>query len=606
MARPGLAGAGVAGAAGLGARGLAAAGGAYGVARITASSIKDYADLDRRMRRVGLTAEATGGQVAAATGEVKRLAFDTAMPLDDVVKGLEALVAQGRSLPQSMSFLPAVTRTAQAAGAEVEDIAKSADAVSTHLKIGAQDMQSAFDVLVAGGKAGQFELKDLARYLPSLAPAAKAVGLEGLKGLTALTAMLQILRKGSGTSEEAAASMNNILQKMTSEETQKKFKKMGVNLEEALEKGKKEGKNLLEVFEDATWKAIGGDLAKIPKVISDMEFARGMRAILSMRGEWQKMAQTITANAPGSTMKDFAQVADDAAARIQRLSQSWSNFKTSFGAAIAPGVIPALERIQQKLDEIRNPTTASPGDKRAAGRQAFIEEAVRNSPLFDKDGAPIRKSGPPGKTAEFFRWAMDPKTWGYGTPGNRDKDLADARWNGTKAAIHARVRQEEEALARPGQISGQITTLEGQRGSGPYLKRAMTERELPRLRQALAEAKQKAAEIRTLRERASAEYAEMKRRVVSGAFGIDGPQGATGTSVGGSGMFRLRPRRGRGGRQRPAPCRTCCAHAAAGRHVTDRSGQAEIYGSRRRAGEAGQAARRQAGLGADRPRPQPR
>jgi Ca2+-binding RTX toxin-like protein len=45
--------------------------------------------------------------------------------------------------------------------------------------------------------------------------------------------MLQVLRKGSGTAEEAAASTNNILQKMGSEETTKRFKEMGVDLEGA-------------------------------------------------------------------------------------------------------------------------------------------------------------------------------------------------------------------------------------------------------------------------------------------------------------------------------------------------------------------------------------
>ncbi len=68
-----------------------------------------------------------------------------------------------------MSFLPAVVQTAQAAGAETSDIAASADALATSFKIAGSEMQGAFDILVAGGNAGKFELKDLARYLPSIA-----------------------------------------------------------------------------------------------------------------------------------------------------------------------------------------------------------------------------------------------------------------------------------------------------------------------------------------------------------------------------------------------------------------------------------------------------
>ncbi len=102
-------------------------------------------------------------------------------------------------------------------------------------------MQLAFDALVAGGKAGQFELKDMARYLPSLAPAAKALGLEGQRGLESLVAMLQVIRKGSGTSEEAASSMQNILQKMQSEETTKRFKKMASTLRRRSQRAEKKG-----------------------------------------------------------------------------------------------------------------------------------------------------------------------------------------------------------------------------------------------------------------------------------------------------------------------------------------------------------------------------
>lgn len=527
--------------AGIGARGLALAGGAYGVARTVTSSISSFADLDRRMRRVGLTADATGAQVASATQEVKSLAMSTATPLDDVVKGLEALVAQGRSLPESMAFLPAVTRTAQAAGAEVEDIAKSADAVASHLKISAENMQSAFDVLVAGGKAGQFELKDMARYLPSLAPAAKALGLEGQKGLESLVAMLQIIRKGSGTSEEAASSMQNILQKIQSEETQKKFKKMGVDLEAAFKKGKKEGRNLLEVFEEAAWTAIKGDLANIPKIISDMEFARGVRAILSMRGEWQKMAEEIRRTAAGSTMRDFNEVAQDAKARIERLTQAWGNFKTSLGATVAPAIIPALEKVQQKLDELRKESDrSSASERRKAGRDAFMEEAGRGT-LVDENGQYIGPRSSAGSGSSWLGRLLNPETYGAGKPGQRGADLDKARWRGVQAAIAARITAENDALAAPGRIEEFIRRQEGLRdasrsranglsGMAGVTAReqvAKAEAEIARLQGELAAAREKAAAVEARRAAAPGEIAALRSKQLSGAFGISGPSAGT-------------------------------------------------------------------------------
>lgn len=367
---------------------------AYGTTR----AVRNFAELERRMTRVGITADASREEMEQFTGEARRMAGDLAMPLDQIVAGADALAAQGRSLQEIRALLPSVAKTAQAAGAEVDDIARSADAVGTHLKIGADEMQKAFDIMAEGGKAGQFELKDMARYLPSLAPAAKAIGMEGTKGLSELVAMLQIVRKGTGSAEEAAASMNNILQKMWSEETRKRFAKMGVDLEKALRKGQREGRNLIEVFEDATWKAIKGDLSQLPKVINDQEFARGVRALLSMRGEWQRLAGAI-GEASGTVERDLNRVLGDSQAKFDQLSNAWDRFVTSVGAgavnmgvgSLLHGLAEGIERVSEGLDRaeglLKKYRRLSEIDDEASGRSAetrkWIQEATKKGAAID-------------------------------------------------------------------------------------------------------------------------------------------------------------------------------------------------------------------------------
>jgi phage tail tape measure protein, TP901 family, core region len=322
----------------------------YGLSRAIGDTIGKTADLDRRMTRLRVTAGASAAEMGAATAALQTLAVETALPLDKVASGLEVLVAQGRSLSDSMSMIGAIARTAQASGSEVEDIAKTADSVGTNFKIAGADMQKAFDIMVEGGKAGQFELKDMARYLPSLAPAAAAVGLKGAEGLEQLVAMLQVVRKGTGTTEEAASSMNNIFQKMESEETAKRFGKFGVDLRKEMKEARKNGRNLLEVFEELTAKALKGDLSKLPQLFSDMEFARGMRAILSFRGEWQRLQKEIRSNAPGSVLRDFNTVAQGARAEIDRLGEAWDAFQIRLGKKIEPAVVGVLRSIREQID----------------------------------------------------------------------------------------------------------------------------------------------------------------------------------------------------------------------------------------------------------------
>lgn len=315
---------------------LAAVMGVYGAARFVNNANREFAQNERAMTRIAVTADASAEAQKASWSELQKLAFDTAQPVDKVREGLESLVAAGRSLPEAMAFLPSVARTAQASGATTADIAKSADAVGSAFKIAGADMQSAFDIMATGGKLGQFELKDMARYLPSLAPAAAAIGMEGKKGLTELVAMLQVLRKGSGTAEEAAGSMNNILQKMSSEETAKKYKKLGVDLEGMFKKGKATGQDMVSVFMEATQLATKGDLGKLPKLIGDMEFARGVRALMMFRSEFEKMKQTIDATSTGAVAADLKRVMADSQTTTDRLKGAYDRLSDTLGSRLAP------------------------------------------------------------------------------------------------------------------------------------------------------------------------------------------------------------------------------------------------------------------------------
>lgn len=349
--------------------GLKGAIGGYFTARAAMDSVKRFAEAERAITRIGVTADATKEEVAGVGETAFKVAQEVAMPYEKVVQGLDVLVAQGRSLKDAMGFLPSVARTASAAGAEVEDIARTADSVGSNFKIAGDQMQRAFDIMAAGGKAGQFELKDMARYLPSLGPAAAAAGFTGEQGLRDLVSMLQIMRKGSGTSEEAAASMQNVLQKMMSEETAKRFKKFGVDLPKAMDEARKEGRNLVEVFEELTNTALKGDLSKIPQLINDMEFARGIRALASYRGEWQKLSGTISKTAAGSVQADLGKVTDNLQARLDRLANTYQKRMRQIGGALSDIITP----IDKKIDEI------------AAGKNETFNQVEKSAQRYNAD-----------------------------------------------------------------------------------------------------------------------------------------------------------------------------------------------------------------------------
>lgn len=345
---------------------------------IAAKAYTNFADLERRVNRIVVNADRGAGAIDPTIRRLQDVAAQTRTGFDDVVGGLEALIASGRSLDESLAFLPAVALTAQASGAAMNDVALTADSMSGSLKISADDMQRAFDILVAGGKAGKFELKDMAQYLPSLLPAMAAMGYKGTDGLRKVVAMLQVMRNQAGSSSEAATYLGNVLNKVYSEETAKKFKDMGVDLPKALEKAKKEGRDVLDVFLDMTAIATKGDLSKLPKLFTDAEFQKGMRALITQRPEFEALVKSF-ASVDGTALKDFNQIAADSASKIQDLSNLWGQFITKVGSGVASVANPVLQDLIETIDdaEARSRAVKDLDPEQRAWQRADFEKEYR-------------------------------------------------------------------------------------------------------------------------------------------------------------------------------------------------------------------------------------
>jgi TP901 family phage tail tape measure protein len=457
------------------------------VAGAAKRALTDFAEVDRRITRIGITADASAAAVGNIRSKIVEIGQETATPLDAVTGGLEDLVSQGKSLEDALAFLPAVARTAQASGAEVKDIAATSGALADSLDIVATRMQAAFDVLVAGGKAGKFELKDMSQYLPSLAPAAAAVGMKGEAGLKRLVAMLQIVRNQTGDASSAATNLQNVFQKMESDETAKKFEKFGVDLRKEMAKARKEGKDLSEVFLDLSERALKGDLSKIPQLFGDMQVSAGVRALLSQRDALRKL-QAALDGVDGTTIGDLAKVTGDAQSSLDRLSNSWNQFVVSTGKTVAGlGVPKALDALTKAMDErlqALEEAAATPGGmpevrirKLVAG--GMSPDDAEKLIYADESWPMFRKKGPREQAADQHkadvaalgdmdaaRRAVDVaeragRTTVYGRPSGlaaRDRDAAQARLDRARQAAN-RLFPYEDYGATPGIPDSELAPL---------------------------------------------------------------------------------------------------------------------------------------------------
>lgn len=187
---------------------------------------------------------------------------------EEALTSLNALLASGMNYQTAINLLPTLQKGATATGASPEDLAAiTISALQNGIK--EADIGKALDMAIAAGQAGQFELQDMARWLPQQMAAASQMGLKGLEGFEALLIANQQARVTAGTNDEAGNNLVNLLSKITSKETverlekyeytDKKGKKRSINYLKSMEAYKSQGKNSLEAFTSIMDDVIGSD-----------------------------------------------------------------------------------------------------------------------------------------------------------------------------------------------------------------------------------------------------------------------------------------------------------------------------------------------------------
>lgn len=160
----------------------------------------------------------------------------------DVAKGTGVLIAGGISNAKELAnYAPVMAKAATATRASMDDLGSVAIALNDNLSIGAAGLERSMNMLAFAGKSGQFELADMAKWLPQLTPQFAALGVTGERAVAEIGASLQIARRGAGTNDEAANNFKNFLSKITAPDSIKAFEKAGIDLKSSMKNLVSEG-----------------------------------------------------------------------------------------------------------------------------------------------------------------------------------------------------------------------------------------------------------------------------------------------------------------------------------------------------------------------------
>lgn len=246
-------------------------------AMVMREPVRNQMDFDRRLAMVSNTAFSDRDVAGRIKGKetlfdaVQKAVTEGGGTKEDALSSLDTLLASGAvSADTALKLLPTLQKGAVATGASSEDMARIAISAMQQFGIKEEDIGLVLDKAVAAGQAGNFELADMARWLPQQMAAAKQAGLSGMEGFERLLIANQQARVTAGTSDEAGNNLVNLLAKITSKETNERFEKLeykdhktgktkGIDFAKSMEYYKGKGQDSLQAFMSIMDDVVGSD-----------------------------------------------------------------------------------------------------------------------------------------------------------------------------------------------------------------------------------------------------------------------------------------------------------------------------------------------------------
>lgn len=337
---------------------LGSIGTATAVGFAASRAARPFIEFEDSLVRLGNTAEVHGSRLDAIGKQIVRTGSQFGMGGRAAIVGAQDFVAAGLSLDDSMKALAPTLKLARTAGVEVGEASQSGIALLQNMGVESRQLGAAFDIMAKAGKLGKFEIDDMAKAFPALASRASTLGMSGLDGVSRMSAMLQVARTNARDADEAANNLLNFIDKLTAGETQKRFSKMGVNIEDVFKKSKAEGKDFVDSMLDEIARLTNGgaggvDGFALSALFEDRQARMGALALIEKRAELEKIRRA-TGNAGGTLDADFSRISKTSKFGLDRFSAGIERIGIALGRAFGPMLGDAAMRLASFAEGFAN------------------------------------------------------------------------------------------------------------------------------------------------------------------------------------------------------------------------------------------------------------
>ena len=319
-----------------------------------AVAAKGVIDMEARLVRLGTQASVGADKVAELRDRVYEVAQDNQIKVDpsQLLDAADAIIERTGDFQFVQDNLRNIGLAVQATGASGDAIG-GLFAEFQKMGMSSQEAFQALDMLTLQGKAGAFTLENLAALGPRVINAYTASGRSGVEAVTEMGAALQVIRRGTGSSEQAATAFEAVMRSLTDPAKLKKLEEMQVDVHDA----SGSFRSIVDIMGDVVAK--GGDLESLG-VVFDAEAMRAFTAAIAefkRTGGVESLGEFMQLNADGST------IVEDSARNAATMAANLTNVRTAFRKFAEDNLSEPIQKVADAL----NAATPEDFDRWASG-----------------------------------------------------------------------------------------------------------------------------------------------------------------------------------------------------------------------------------------------
>jgi len=308
------------------------------------AAINGVIDLEARLVRLGTQADVSAEKVA----ELKNRIFETARAPDikidqsQLIDAMDQIIERTGDMKFAEDNLRSIGLAIQATGASGADIG-GLFAEFQKMGLGAGEAFKALDTLTKQGKQGAFTLQNLAGLGPRTISAYVATGRSGADALREMGAALQVIRMGTGSSEQAATAFEAVMRNITDPTKQKELRKLGVSVKDQAGNFKP----ITTIMEEIVKKS-GGSTEALGQVFD----AEAMRAFNFAVGEFKRNGAVESFRKFYEIHGEGNTITADAARNAAVLKANLTLLQTAFSSFAESNLSKPLEAVATRLNKL--------------------------------------------------------------------------------------------------------------------------------------------------------------------------------------------------------------------------------------------------------------